>query len=227
MGQRRHESCAPKSPRRRPRRLTGALSLLVTTGLVAATAGARAQTPAAAGASGREPLNSERIEARFGSYGIEVLESGMRVRVSNLYSGAGDTRTCRTFAVVRYPEVVDAAFADEHAAILAGQSIGATFVANGWTVIKSHRYFGTLAAGERVDRLMGGVGRTPLAVHVYTLEIERGNERFEYADIAEVHHPDYLTLADLRRIYAADMEWPTPIDGWTAKMLALTAERMR
>jgi hypothetical protein len=211
--------------RRRPRRLARALPWLVA-GLCAASAGARAQTPAASEPAGRELLNSERIEARFGSYGIEVLESDGRVRVSNLYSGAGDARICRTFAVVRYPEVVDPAFAVEHAAILAGQSIGATFVAHGWTVVKSHRYFGTLPAGKRVDRLMGGVGAMPLAVHVYTLEIERGDERFEYAAIAEVHHPDYLTLADLRRIYAAGIEWPTPIDDWTAGMLALTAGRM-
>jgi hypothetical protein len=210
----------------RPRRLSRALPLLVA-GLAAASAGVRAQAPSAAGPVGRELLNSERIEARFGSYGIEVLQSDGHVRVSNLYSGSGDARICRTFAAVRYPQVVDAAFADEHAAILAGQSIGATFVAHGWTVVKSHRYFGTLPAGKRVDRLMGGVGAMPLAVHVYTLEIERGGEHFEYAGIAEVHHPDYLRLADLRRIYAADIDWPTPVDDWTAEMLALTVERMR
>ena len=47
----------------------------------------------------RELLNSERIAQRFGSYGIEVLESDGRVRVSNLYSNEQGGRICRTFAV--------------------------------------------------------------------------------------------------------------------------------
>ena len=45
-----------------------------------------AQAPA------RELLNSERIAAAFGSYGVEVLEQDDTVRVSNLYSGEGEER---------------------------------------------------------------------------------------------------------------------------------------
>ena len=60
-----------------------------------------AQLHASAQAPVRELLNSERIAATFGSYGVEVLEQNGAVRVSNLFSGEGEERVTRTFAVVR------------------------------------------------------------------------------------------------------------------------------
>src|SRR5262245_52025727 len=57
--------------------------------------------------AGRELLNSERIAAKFGSYGIEVLEQTDGTRVSNLYSGTGAEKICRTFAAVRYQPMMD------------------------------------------------------------------------------------------------------------------------
>lgn len=56
-------------------------------------------------------LNSERIEQRFGSYGIEVLSSDDALRVANLYSTEVDHGVCRTFAVTRFPDPVAAAYA--------------------------------------------------------------------------------------------------------------------
>ena len=61
----------------------------------------------------RTPLNSERIEARYGSYGIEVLESDTRIRESNLFSEHAGGRVTRTFAIVQYPEIVHSEFSDE------------------------------------------------------------------------------------------------------------------
>ena len=71
--------------------------------------------------------NSERIRLKFGSYGIEVLESGQGIRVSNLYSIKDGVRTNRTFAVVAYPDVIEPEFSEEHDAIINGQSIGNVF----------------------------------------------------------------------------------------------------
>src|SRR5690606_34722880 len=59
----------------------------------------------------RELLNSERIERRFGSYGIDVLQSDGRYRVSNLYSVHDGAKICRTFAVVAYPARPDSRYA--------------------------------------------------------------------------------------------------------------------
>lgn len=149
----------------------------------------------------REPLNSERIAQEFGNYGIEVLESDAATRVSNLFSTANGARTCRTFAVVRYPDTVPPAFAAEHAAILNGGSIGAVFAGAGWEVRKTHLYFGETAATGRVAALMNVATGTPLAEHVYVLDIAKNGQVFEYAALVEIHHPDYLRSADLPRIY--------------------------
>ena len=59
-------------------------------------------------------LNSDRIEQRFGSYGIEVLASEAGLRRSNLFSYEGDTAICRTYAVVQFAEPLDDAGRDEY-----------------------------------------------------------------------------------------------------------------
>jgi len=152
-------------------------------------------------AAGRQLLNSERIQHRYGSYGIEVLESDARVRVSNLYSEAGGQRTCRTFAVVVYPAALDAAIATEHAEIVRGGSIGAVFAAHGWRVVKTNLRYVEIDAPARVARLMRIADGTRLAAHAYELDVAKPGRSIEYALLVEIHHPDYLQLADLRTIY--------------------------
>lgn len=204
--------------------------LVVAAGLT--TENARAQAAASSAVQTAPPafatrglLNSERIEQTFGSYGIEVLESGARLRISNLYSGSGDTKVCRTFAVVLYRHEVDPRFAAEHAAILAGGSIGATFANRGWTVVKTHRYLGEVAAPARLAALMGRIGAERLAVDVYELDVVKNGVRLEYAAIAEVHHPDYLRLRDLERIYDPSGSVPRVPDRAAQQLLSVVAER--
>jgi hypothetical protein len=147
------------------------------------------------------PLNSERIEQRFGSYGIEVLQSSGVLRISDLYSGSGDSRVTRTFAVVRYPDAVPPALAEAHREILAGGSIGAVLAARGWRVDKYNRAFDEVHASAGLRRMMRLQGAEELALHIYVLQAAQGDVAFDYALIAEVHHPDYLSLRDVRRIY--------------------------
>lgn len=154
----------------------------------------------AAAQAPRELLNSERIAAAFGSYGVEVLEQDDALRVSNLYSLADDGRTCRTFAVVQYGRIA-AQLEDEHAAIVAGGSIGAVLSAAGWEVRKTHLRYDRLEATDRLAELMRVPAGTPLAVHVYALEVARPGRTLEYATLVEIHHPDYLTRDDLLEIY--------------------------
>jgi hypothetical protein len=148
----------------------------------------------------RELLNSERIAAEFGSYGVAVLEEDSDARVSNLFSGAGEQRICRTFAVVRY-RPGDPAFREEHASIVAGGSIGAVFAAAGWEVRKTHVSIGTVSATRRLGTLMRIEPGTLLAVHVYALDVAKGGRTLEYAALAEIHHPDYLTHDEVVEIY--------------------------
>lgn len=149
----------------------------------------------------RELLNSERIAAKFGSYGVAVLAQDDRVRVSSLFTGSGDERTCRTFAIVRYAERMDAAVSAEHAAIVAGGSLGAVFAAAAWEVRKTHLRYDTRAATARLAELMHVAVGTPLAMHVYALDVAKEGRTVEYATLVEIHHPDYLTTAQLAEIY--------------------------
>ncbi|HZF31938.1 MAG TPA: hypothetical protein VE907_22665 [Gammaproteobacteria bacterium] len=187
-------------PRKQPRTVVYLLGWLAL-GLTVAAHAQPSQPPA------RELLNSERIEQKFGSYGIAVLHSDARLRVANLFnrtrSAAGDAeqQTCRTFAVTRYPDDVAAAFAAEHREIVAGGSIGAVFAAHGWRVTKTHLYYGETDASPRVAELMRVAAGTPLALDAYVLEIAKDGAAFQYASIVEIHHPDYLRLQDLAAIY--------------------------
>ena len=174
--------------------------------------------------AGRELLNSERIAAAFGSYGVEVLEQDEQVRVSNLFSGAGQDKTCRTFAIVRYPLRLDGAVSAEHAEIVAGGSIGAVFAAHGWQVRKTHLSYGERPASARLAQLMRVAVGTTLAEHIYVLDVVKDGRAIEYAVLAEIHHPDYLAVADLARIYG-------PVDDGrkelVAQLRATVAERTR
>lgn len=191
-------SCRPRA------RVRLRLSLIYCAVLLAALtlpAGTTAHAQRAAEAPARELLNSERIEQTFGSYGVQVLTGDAHVRVSNLYSGDAESRTCRTFAVVRYPDRVDPAFTAEHAEILRGGSIGAVFAAHGWRVLKTHLAMQEVTASPRVAALMRVDEGRPLALHAYVLEIAKDGTTFPYASLVEIHHPDYLSVADLQRIY--------------------------
>ena len=186
-----------------------------------------ASAPLLAQPAGRELLNSERIAANFGTYGIEVLEQDQNVRVSNLYSfpRAGD-RTCRTFAVVQYAPSMDPAIRAEHAAIVAGGSIGAVFAASGWEVRKRHLSYAEIPATAKLAALMRIRVDTPLAEHVYALDVAKGGRTIEYATIVEIHHPAYLRVADLVKIYGpVDVEQSRAVS--VSAMRALAAQRAR
>ena len=180
-------------------------------------------TPSEAGL--RPLLNSERIAREFGSYGIDVLESDSRVRVSTLYSLHQGIKICRTFAVVHFPESIENAYSVEHETILSGQSIGTVFAQHGWTIEKINHYFGVLHSTGRVAGLMGEIAPQPLAVHLYDFRVSKPGTSLIYASIAEVHHPDYLNVADLQRIYGAVVNGPYGVTREQPE-LALTRDKM-
>ena len=152
-------------------------------------------------------LNSERIARIFGNYHVEVIENKDNIRVSNLFSVEPAGRVCRTFAVVGLTNDVNASFSTEHAEILEGGSIGAVFRRNGWSIEKRPVYIGVMSIGQRAIRLTRLMRIKPpatTAVHIYVLAISKNDRSFDYAMIAEVHHPDYLTIADLRSAYGSE-----------------------
>lgn len=149
-------------------------------------------------------LNSERIHQMFGSYGVEVLYSDSTTRVTSLYSLEGDINVTRTFAVVMYPSTVDSALLDEHRTIINGGSIGQVFKDGGWTVHKRSIYMGEVAVTDGISEIydmMGGIDPSVLALYMYQFSVEKEDEIYDYATIAEIYHPSYLAYGDLRQIY--------------------------
>lgn len=154
-----------------------------------------------------ERLNSERIAERFGSYGIDVISNGPGLRRSNLYSSENGERTCRTYAVVRFVDKPDTMIDSEHAQILAGKSIGAIFKASGWTIFKETLHIGNAAlddAAHPVAMLMRVDRGADVAMHIYRLFLEKRRQAIDYATLIELHHPDYLSRADLLELYPVD-----------------------
>lgn len=172
---------------------------------VAIAAAAAAAMGIVAACGERTPmLNSERIEATYGNYGIEVLAANESQRIANLYSVKDGRRTTRTYAEVRFSLPVDQALREEHALIVSGRSIGEVFKSRGWTVEKRDIRIGSerLDAGDaNVAALMRIDPLREVALHEYALVVVKNGRKLEYAVILERHHPDYLSEADLEAIY--------------------------
>ncbi len=174
--------------------------------------------------------NSDRIRLKFGNYGIEIVENGIRIRVSNLYSETTGVKTNRTFAVVMYPAVIEPAFKKEHEAIIGGQSIGDVFKKHGWLIDKRHQYIGeleTFADFSGVHAVFGDIGAVRPVIHVYSLFIKKGRDVFHYASIAEVHHPEYLELEELKTVYGNEIDGALVKDQDTIDFLKIVASKMR
>jgi hypothetical protein len=145
-------------------------------------------------------LNSERIEKKFGGYGIDVLYNSKQLRVSNLYDGKKITRT---LAVVDYPETIDSSFSKEHQAIVNGGSIGSVFKAHGWKIEKKNIFLGELPASgnySQLYKLMGNIAPSKLSIWMYVFYIQKDGKGYPYATISEIYHPAYLSLANLKCI---------------------------
>lgn len=152
-------------------------------------------------------LNSERIQQRFGSYGIKVLPSEPGLRRSSLYSIDDGRPVCRTYSVVRFADQPHDGYREEHAKVLAGNSIGAIFRSHGWDIHKQTIYIGSLllpARSTRIGQLMHISDQDELALHVYQLLLARNDQVFEYATIVEAHHPEYLSQSGLFELYEYD-----------------------
>lgn len=160
-------------------------------------AGSGEETSSSARKGGEPILNSERIEAKFGSYGIEVLEHAP-LRVSMLYSTHGDAKICRTLAIVSFSEPVAEALQPAMTEIKAGASLGATLKDAGWKVGKQYLHIGTIPAGPRFVELAQIDRAQPLALSIYRLSASRPGATHEVATLVEIHHPDYITPAQLR-----------------------------
>ena len=158
----------------------------------------------AACASPGTGLNSDRIERAFGNYGVEILRADDTHRVTSLFSSNNAGTTTRTYAVVRYSGKPNSLVASEHARILDGGSIGATFRDAGWEIDKQHVYIGAFEVPKtytEIASLMRIALPETLATHVYLLNVRKDDRTLQYATITEIHHPAYLDATELEQIY--------------------------
>jgi hypothetical protein len=154
-------------------------------------------------------LNSERIQTKFGSYGIEVLQEDLFYRISDLYSERNGERITRTLAFVFYEEIEPGhPLYDEHGEVVAGGSIGAVFKQNGWEVIKSQHEIltmgGCFPSSQTALKRMHISEKDFIAVHSYQFSARRDLDTIPYAQIIEIHHPDFLTVEELKMIFMAE-----------------------
>ena len=149
-------------------------------------------------------LNSDMIRDTFGNYGVEVLSENESRRTSSLYSSHGKFRTTRTYAVVEYTGRPKQTYAREHEEILSGASIGSTFRDAGWDIRKQHLFIGELEVpatyGQLAEMMEIALPQT-LATHQYLFIISRDETSFNYATITEIHHPEFLTVIELKELY--------------------------
>lgn len=150
------------------------------------------------------PLNSDLIERRYGSYGVEIRDADGEHRVASLYSGSAGNEITRTYAVTEFLAPERAEYRAEHGRVIAGASIGSSFRSAGWEIRKQSLFIGELEVPESystIARLMNIELPETLAVHEYLFIVSREERSWSYAKIIEVHHPDFLGVADLKAYY--------------------------
>lgn len=150
------------------------------------------------------PLNSERIAATFGSYEVRVLDATAERRISSLESVEDGRPVTRTLAIVTFEPGAASAITDLHARIVDGASIGATFRDAGWDIDKPLLGIDEVRIPQSslaMATLMNVSLPITAGLHAYQFNIRKDDVSVHYATIVEVHHPDYLSVADLERIY--------------------------
>ncbi len=147
-------------------------------------------------------LNSDRIKALFGNYGVELLYQEGSTRISNLHSN-GVMRTC---AIVSFSQSLPVWLQETHDKIFKGGSIGQTIIDSGFTLTKENIFVGNSELPNTVKERMD-TQESAGAVHVYQLMVEKPGtmEKILYCTITEVHSPCYLTLGDIIYLSPTDM----------------------
>lgn len=166
-------------------------------------------------------LNSERIAARFGSYGIRVIEHEPRVSV--LFSRHDGVEICRTLAIVEFTRPIPDPLKSPISKVIAGGSLGATLKEAGWRISKRFLHHDTLTAGPRFIRLAHLEQAAPLAVSIYELIVSRGGNTLPVATLVEIYHPDYLNLTNLKALQPQTANSDRQVN----RLLQLAREKMK
>ena len=154
-------------------------------------------------------MNSDQIKAKFGNYHIQVLRQSKLTRVANLYTEHDKVKICRTLAVTRFsqPTAESLLLVDE--IIRQGNSIGTTFIRQGFTVTKALAAEAVTYAGRKFEELCCSSidSRALIYVGLYQLNVSASDgQKQPYATIAEAHHPEYISPSE-GLPFACSLEW--------------------
>ena len=154
-------------------------------------------------------LNSERIENKFGSYGVDIVQSDNQSRVSFLYSLDSNNKKKKnyhTLAVVKFKETIKVSAI--HKRILNGGSIGESFKKKGWEIDKKNHQMMVISNPNQdlFKSWLSKINDENLALHFYKLYVTKKNHNYFYAEILELHHPAYLSISDLKSFFNSDEE---------------------
>lgn len=144
-------------------------------------------------------LNGERIEKKFGSYGVQVLTQDelFGLRLSNLYSLKGQDKIMRTLALVKFTDTMAQELTDVHRQILDGAPIGATLKKAGFDITKKLLFEGEVGAMPAVINTMMHVNAHMFPAVIYELMAAKDGKQFDYCTITEIYSPDYVTMCEL------------------------------
>ncbi|MFQ3333950.1 MAG: hypothetical protein ACI8XI_000617 [Woeseiaceae bacterium] len=162
-------------------------------------------------------LNSEMIEKKFGSYDLDIIENNDENRISFLFSNEtfyispSDKNAVKNHPIYKkkYHTLALVNFVDSkkipniHQEIAKGGSIGATFKKYGWNITKDNLFIFELDKHVHTitKKWLNKPNLESLPIHVYNLSAKKEAKVILYAEIIEIHHPDYLSMNELKEIY--------------------------
>jgi len=148
-------------------------------------------------------LNSARIELKFGSYGVQVLDQDLAkgIRLSSLYSEHENEKIARTIAFTQYRAKVNDKLRLAHEEILAGGSIGSTLKKHGFDMKKDLFFKGLVEDMPNQLQNLLHTKECAFATVIYNLLAKEGNNYYPYCTIVEIYSPEFLTLVEVDQIY--------------------------
>lgn len=152
-------------------------------------------------------LMSERIEKKFGSYGVEILFQNEQqgIRLANLYSKENEHKVTRIIALTKYENSIPDKLIEAHNEILKGGSIGSTLTKHGFLVSKQIFFKQDVNnLPSYVNNLMKNNSNS-YSVVMYQLVAKNQEESLPYCTITEIYSPYFLTMKDLDIIYSDNL----------------------
>lgn len=148
-------------------------------------------------------LNSQRIELKFGSYGVDILAQNHTSRLANLYSFYEGQKSTRTLAFTRYHLPMDKALLLAHEEILKGGSIGSTLKNHGFQVKKQFFFLENISMPK-----ISYFTNNNLPAVIYELIANIDGRDLHYCTILEVYDPNFLTIEEARNLYPITLSDP-------------------